>query len=52
MNNNPLVSIIMNCYNGEKYLNEAINSVLKQKYSNWELHRKPQEITKPLQLFF
>ena len=37
MNNNPLVSIIMNCYNGEKYLNEAINSVLKQKYSNWEL---------------
>ena len=33
----PLVSIIMNCYNGEKYLEEAIDSVLVQSYSNWEL---------------
>ena len=33
----PLVSIIMNCYNGEKYLTEAINSVMRQTYSNWEL---------------
>lgn len=33
----PLVSIIMNCYNGEKYLKEAIESVLSQSYTNWEL---------------
>ena len=33
----PLVSVIMNCFNGEKYLLEAIESVLKQKYKNWEL---------------
>ncbi len=32
-----LVSIIMNCHNGEKYLSEAINSILKQSYKNWEL---------------
>ena len=30
-------SIIMNCYNGEKYLNEAIESILDQTYKNWEL---------------
>lgn len=33
----PLISVIMNCYNGEKYLEEAINSVLSQTYSNWEI---------------
>jgi glycosyltransferase involved in cell wall biosynthesis len=33
----PLVSIIMNCYNGEKYLREALNSVLAQTYQNWEV---------------
>ncbi len=33
----PLVSIIMNCYNGEKYLNEALKSIIEQTYSNWEL---------------
>ncbi len=33
----PLVSVIMNCYNGEKYLSEAIESVLAQTYRNWEL---------------
>tara|TARA_B100001996_G_C18670767_1_gene596624 strand:+ start:2544 stop:3452 length:909 start_codon:yes stop_codon:yes gene_type:complete len=35
--NLPLISIIINCYNGEKYLKEAINSVLKQTYKNWEI---------------
>ena len=33
----PLVSIIMNCHNGEKYLNESIKSVLDQTYKNWEV---------------
>jgi len=33
----PLVSIIINCYNGEEYLKEAIDSVFVQTYSNWEI---------------
>jgi glycosyltransferase involved in cell wall biosynthesis len=33
----PLVSILMNCYNGEKYLTFAIDSVLAQTYQNWEI---------------
>jgi len=36
-NNQPLVSIIMNCYNGEAYLHESIKSILSQTYKNWEL---------------
>ena len=32
-----LVSILMNCYNGEKYLREAIESILAQTFQNWEL---------------
>lgn len=31
------VSIIMNCYNGEKYLRQAIESILSQSYRNWEV---------------
>ncbi len=31
------VSVIMNCHNGAKYLNQSIKSLLKQKYKNWEL---------------
>ena len=37
MTEQPLVSVIMNCFNGEKYLREAIDSVLYQTYKNWEL---------------
>ena len=37
MGQSPLVSIVMNCYNGEKYLREAINSALAQTYQNWEI---------------
>ena len=33
----PLVSIIMNCHNGEKFLNKSLKSVLNQTYNNWEL---------------
>ena len=33
----PLVSIIMNCLNGEKYLALAIDSIKAQTYQNWEI---------------
>lgn len=33
----PLVSVIIPVYNGEKYIDSAINSVLKQDYSNIEI---------------
>ena len=35
--NEPLVSIIMNCYNGEQFVGDAIDSILAQTYENWEL---------------
>ena len=35
--NQPLVSIIMNCFNGEKYLKDTIDSVISQTYENWEI---------------
>lgn len=33
----PLVSIIMNCHNGEKFLEESLKSIFNQTYNNWEL---------------
>ena len=33
----PLVSVVINCFNGEKYLRQAIDSVINQTYKNWEL---------------
>ena len=33
----PLMSIIMNCHNGEKYLYQSIKSIISQTYINWEL---------------
>ncbi len=33
----PLVSIIINCYNGGEYLREALDSVYGQSYQNWEI---------------
>lgn len=33
----PAVSIIMPCHNGEKYISDAIYSVLSQTFSDWEL---------------
>ena len=32
-----LVSIIMNCHNGEKFLEESLKSIFNQTYNNWEL---------------
>ena len=31
------ISIIVNCFNGEKYLKQTVDSILKQEYENWEL---------------
>lgn len=36
MKNNPLVSIIVPCYNQAQYLDEALQSIIQQTYSNWE----------------
>ena len=33
----PSISIIMNCHNGSKFLNESLNSILSQSFKNWEL---------------
>jgi len=33
----PLVSVIINCFNGAEYLNLAIDSVREQTYKNWEI---------------
>jgi glycosyltransferase involved in cell wall biosynthesis len=37
MNNTPLISIIVNCFNGEKYLQKALQSIIDQTYQNWEV---------------
>ena len=37
MSNAPLVSILMNCFNGQRYLYKALDSILAQTYQNWEL---------------
>ena len=36
-NKKPLVSVIMPVYNGEKFVGEAIESVVNQTYKNWEI---------------
>lgn len=36
MTEKPLVSVIINCYNSEKYLRETIDSLIAQTYENWE----------------
>lgn len=33
----PLVSVIINCFNGDAYLRQAIDSVLAQTYGKWEI---------------
>ena len=33
----PLVSVIMPAYNGEKFIEESIKSIIAQTYCHWEL---------------
>lgn len=33
----PLISVVMNCFNGAAYLNEALESVCAQTFRDWEL---------------
>jgi len=35
--NPPKVSVIMNCFNGEKYLRESLDSIFCQIYEDWEI---------------
>jgi len=35
--NEPLISVVMATFNGEKYINEQIDSILKQSYPKFEL---------------
>jgi GT2 family glycosyltransferase len=37
LKNNPKVSVVIACYNSEKYIKLAIQSIKKQEYKNWEL---------------
>ena len=37
MESNSLISIIMTCHNGEQYVRQAIDSIISQTYSDWEL---------------
>ena len=36
-NKDELISVIINCHNGEKYIRECIDSVIQQTYKDWEL---------------
>jgi rhamnosyltransferase len=37
MKSDPIVTILMGTYNGEQYLRDQLDSLLKQTYTNWEL---------------
>ena len=52
MDNAPLVSIVMNCFNGQIYLKTALDSVLAQTYQNWELiFWDNQSVDKSVEIF-
>jgi len=34
---NPLISILVNCFNGERFLEQALNSITLQTYKNFEV---------------
>ena len=37
MNQNKLVSVIVNCHNGQRFLKDCLKSAINQTYKNWEL---------------
>ena len=37
MSDNFLISIMICCYNSEKYISETIDSIINQTYDNWEI---------------
>ncbi len=37
LTNTPLVSVIVNCLNGEKYLKKSLDSIYQQTYKNFEI---------------
>ena len=37
MSNQSLVSVIINCFNGDKYLQQALDSIIAQTYENLEV---------------
>lgn len=37
MNNNPLVTVLLPCYNAELYVEEAVRSMMQQTYTNLEI---------------
>ena len=37
MSKNIKVSVIVNCFNGQKYLHKCIGSILNQEYQNFEI---------------
>lgn len=36
MENSPLISIVVPCYNYARFLSETLNSIINQSYTNWE----------------
>jgi glycosyltransferase involved in cell wall biosynthesis len=36
MSKQPLISVVMGVHNGERYLREAVNSIIQQTYEHWE----------------
>ena len=34
---NAVVSVIMNCHNGEEFLKDSVQSIINQSFTDWEL---------------
>ena len=51
-NQTPLISIIINCFNGEKYLQKALKSIQNQTYKNWEVIFWDNLSTDKVKIFF
>jgi rhamnosyltransferase len=45
MDNQPPVTILMAAYNGERYINDQLKSIIAQDYENWELYIRDDNST-------